>query len=484
MVELERGSTETKLWKAVKRKRVRIPDLVCAHCGQRAESRAKTKAELAMSHSLTDRERAWDFGMVEGDYIGFPVCEAIDEKYWSAGRLQSEASYWHERNWVRWQLRGKINYFRVATFRGSPHTRVSTKGVTEGSETSVSWNAVFASRDGAVEKLDGHKITITRTSDGHRSTRTIPPAFELFVKHGDTVGLNQVIAGLVKPLTRGELACPSQLPSGHIAQLLESRERTQRFTGVKLARLRKEPQYRGPVTELSIDQEEDVYIRLEGISYLTAVCNASARELFTPYLQSLDPQTQLESVIALGEAANADATDLLSEILDEPSQPYFVRSAAAWSLSRVGHIDAAKRLVKAFADIDHNIREEALEGIVAIGGLGIPLLLGGLREINPDIASGCAEALRQQQKTLPGDVVAQVSSQATRRQSPSWDVWLLGHLPREQVLNAIADVQDSAPELHYALSLLWAFTESWIARRWELHPNAEFPSVGDEAYEG
>src|ERR1035437_2551997 len=483
MVELERGSTETKLWKEVKRKRVRIPDLVCTHCGQRAESRAKTKAELSMSHSLTDQERAWDFGMVEGDYIGFPVCEAIDETYWSAGWLQSEASYWHERNWVRWQLKGKINYFRVATFRGSPHTKVSTKGVTEGSETSVSWNTVFASRDGALEKLDGHKMTIKRTSDGHRNTRTIPPAYELFVAQGDTVELNQVLAGLIKPLTTGEQTCPGHLPSGHIAQLLESRERTQRFTGVKLARLRNEPQYREPVTELSSDQEEDVYIRLEGLSYLTAVCNASARELFAPYLQSVDPQTQLESVIALGEAANPDAIELLSEILDDSNQPYFVRSAAAWCLSRVGHIDVGKRLVKAFADIDHNIREEALEGIVSIGGFGIPLLLEGLREVNPDIAAGCAEALRQQQTTLPAEVIAPVTGHATNQQSPSWAVWLLGQMPREQALNTIADVKDSAPALHYALSLLWAFTESWIARRWELHPNADFPGLWDDADE-
>ena len=42
MVELERGSTDTKLWKDVKRKRVRIPDLVCVRCGLRVESRAKT----------------------------------------------------------------------------------------------------------------------------------------------------------------------------------------------------------------------------------------------------------------------------------------------------------------------------------------------------------------------------------------------------------------------------------------------------------
>jgi hypothetical protein len=54
MVELERGSTDTKLWKDIKRKRVRIPDLICKNCGQRVESRAKTNPELSMSHSDSD----------------------------------------------------------------------------------------------------------------------------------------------------------------------------------------------------------------------------------------------------------------------------------------------------------------------------------------------------------------------------------------------------------------------------------------------
>ena len=43
IAELERGAMDTKLWKEVKRKRVRIPDLVCERCGLRVESRAKTK---------------------------------------------------------------------------------------------------------------------------------------------------------------------------------------------------------------------------------------------------------------------------------------------------------------------------------------------------------------------------------------------------------------------------------------------------------
>jgi hypothetical protein len=483
MVELERGSTDTKLWKEVKRKRVRIPDLVCTRCGQRAESRAKTKAELAMSHSPADQERAWDFGMIDADYIGFPICEALDEKYWSSGRLQSGNSYWHERNWVRWQIRGRINYFRVGNFRASPHTKVNTKGVTEGSETSVSWDSVFASRDGQVEKLGGGRVTIKRGSDGHRATRTIPSAHDVFVNEGDDVELNQVIAGSIMPIPQSDLVCCGTIPAGYITNLLESRERTQRFTGVKLARLRNEAEFRDSVRELALDHEEDVYIRLEGLAYLTAVCGEPASDLFTPYLTSVDPQTQLEAVIALGESANADAVGLLSAILDDSDQPYFVRSAAAWCLSRVGSLDASTRLIHAFADIDYGIREQAIEGLVSIGGLALPLLVAGLREVDPAIAAGCAEALRQQRISIPAGAIESIGATAKACGAPSWSAWLLGHLPREQVATAIADVQDTAPALHYALSLLWTFTESWIARRWEIHPNVKFPTSNDNSYE-
>jgi hypothetical protein len=93
IVELERGAMDTKLWKEVKRKRVRIPDLVCELCGLRVESRAKTKTDLSMSHSLSDHERAWDFGMVGRDVIAFPVCTAGDEEQWSSGRLKAPFSY-------------------------------------------------------------------------------------------------------------------------------------------------------------------------------------------------------------------------------------------------------------------------------------------------------------------------------------------------------------------------------------------------------
>ena len=132
MAELERGSTDTKLWKDVKRKRVRIPDLVCTTCGLRIESRAKSKPELSMSHSPTENERSWDFGMVDTDVVAFPVCGAVGEHYWSRGKLNEGASYWHERNWVKWQAEQHVNYFSVAAFRATPFMKIARKGVTGG----------------------------------------------------------------------------------------------------------------------------------------------------------------------------------------------------------------------------------------------------------------------------------------------------------------------------------------------------------------
>jgi hypothetical protein len=474
MVELERGSMDTKLWKDIKRKRVRVPDLLCQRCGLRVESRAKTKPELSMSHSLSDEARAWDFGMVDSDCVGFPVCETRGEQYWSTGKLGQESSYWHERNWVQWRTNEHINYFRVGAFRSIPPNRSSTKGVTEGSETTLAWDAVFASTAAFIEAVTAQTITLRRESDGRRHTRRIRTGVPILVASGDRIERNQIIASTVQTLSVPELACPHDPPDNHISHLLSSRERTLRFTGVKLARLRNDTSYRAAIADLASDEEEDVYIRLEAVSYLASIIGASARDLFQPYLKSPDQQTQLEAVIALGETATQEAVDLLSAILDEPAQPYFIRSAAAWCLGRVGQEQAAVRLICAFSDVNLSIREEALEGIVSIGGPAIPLVLAGLREMNQDIAAGCAEALRQQQP-LSKEIISELVQGLERKNASPWFAWLLGHLPRDQVATTIAALQASAPELHYAISVLWSFVESWIARRWEHNPGSTFP---------
>jgi hypothetical protein len=157
-VELESGALETKIWKEVKRKRVRIPDLVCKKCGRRVESRAKSKPELSMSHSPTEAERGWDFGMLAEDWVAFPICAAAATGRSYSGRLDMPLSVWRERSWVKWKPTGAINVFKVASFRGTGFRRKKAKGVTEGSETQVYWPAVFATSKRTVDRVEAGAI--------------------------------------------------------------------------------------------------------------------------------------------------------------------------------------------------------------------------------------------------------------------------------------------------------------------------------------
>jgi HEAT repeats len=477
-VELERGSLDTKLWKDVKRKRVRIPDLLCVKCGLRVESRAKAKAELTMSHSESDAERAWDFGMVDSDYVAFPVCESTRKLFWSQGKLRSDASYWHERNWTHWNLLGKINYFCVSEFRASPFQKKATKGVTEGSETIIEWPATFSTRTGHVEAVDGQRVAIRRTSDRHLYAWSIRENRRIFVAPGDAIQEHQVIAAAVEPVAAPQLTCLGKLPDGHIATLLTSRERTQRFTGVKLARLQHDQRHTHIIEQLTIDAEEDIYIRLEGMAYLASVAGYSARELFDAPLNGTDHQTQLEAVIAIGETATPEAVGLLSNILDRRDHPYFLRSAAAWCLGQIGGDAAISKLIQLFRDVDIKLREEALDRIVSIGQAALPALFDHIDVNDPDVAAGCAEALRQQ--SLP-DIILRKLLPKMQGQAPLpvWPAWLFGHLPRQRVGPIVAELQTTAPQLHYAISLLWSFSESWIAQRWELKPGTNSSDTKD-----
>ena len=125
------------------------------------------------------------------------------------------------------------------------------------------------------------------------------------------------------------------------------------------------------------------------------------------------------------------------------------------------------------------LREEALDRIVSLGGSAVPTLLDRIADGDSDTASGCAEAIRQQQPLPDGAVERLLAAVRHPERLSNWSVWLLGNLPREHIAPIIAELQDTAPQLHYAISLLWSFMESWIARRWELRPATDNPELED-----
>ena len=475
LVELERGATDTKIWKDVKRKRVRIPDLVCKNTGVRIESRAKTKRKLEMSHSPDEAERAWDYGMVDQDWIAFPICISQDDDDWSQGELEDGNSYFHQRKWEQFECVGVINYFPVGEFREVSHSRGRRKGVVEASEYSIEWDANLSTRTGPVRSIryepqDGQYKICIENSDGRGYTWGVDDALEVLVTEGQLVRKHQAFAAAVEPVYPAQQKPPPLESEQIYDRFLDSNERTMRFTGIKLARLRDDEVHESHIHDLAADREEDLYVRLEALSYLAAVAGEPVDSLFDEYLNSGVDQDALESVICIGEVDTAEAVDVLSDVLNDPERPYFLRSAAAWTLGHSDRSKAQETLIRAFADQQFAIREEALHGLVSLGANAVPQLLDGLRSDEDAVAAGSAEALRRFQD-LSDEQLGEILSDLQGDDPSHWAVWLIGNLPESSTATKLRAMQDIAPKVHYSLSLLWSFSRSWISRHWEKHPH-------------
>ena len=192
----------------------------------------------------------------------------------------------------------------------------------------------------------------------------------------------------------------------------------------------------------------------------------------------MDDQTQLEAIITLGEAATEGSVKILSGLLDDPGKPYFMRSAAAWSLSRIHSDLAYRRLVDAFSDVSIDIREEALNGVTFVGEPALAVLREGLSSEDERVVAGCAEAIRQQ--GLPKDFLEALIDDLDVKKPSEWVTWLVAHLSQDSTPTRIAALQEESPEVHYAISVLWSFLRSWIARRWELCPGAVLPERSEK----
>ncbi len=155
-IELERGSMSFKIWKAIKIKRLRVPDILCVRCARRVESRAKTRLEVSMSHSLADPDRGWDASLAHDDRVAFVYCEKT-----GTGP-------------VDWSADPRIQYVQVKVLRqawAARQTRTErAKGAQEGFEVRVTWPTALASAEGKVERVDADGIGY-RSSGNGRSLR-------------------------------------------------------------------------------------------------------------------------------------------------------------------------------------------------------------------------------------------------------------------------------------------------------------------------
>jgi hypothetical protein len=57
-------------------------------------------------------------------------------------------------------------------------------------------------------------------------------------------------------------------------------------------------------------------------------------------------------------------------------------------------------------------------------------------------------------------------AELAERSSSTWPTWTLAHLSKDAVAPYVAALQSKRPDVHYAISVLWNFLESWIANDW------------------
>jgi hypothetical protein len=145
-IELERGSMDYKIWKSIKIKRLRVPDLLCLNCGTRVEARAKTQLEISMSHSLSDPERGWDKGLNDRDVVALSICTKTGEGP------------------TDWKANPLIQFVSAASLRKAfAENQVVTekpKGAGEGFELRVTWPSAVASSDGVISALSAERLQL------------------------------------------------------------------------------------------------------------------------------------------------------------------------------------------------------------------------------------------------------------------------------------------------------------------------------------
>ena len=449
-IELERGSTGFKIWKKIKIKRVRVPDVLCLNTGLRFESRGKTKLEISMSHSLNDPKRAWDAGMRDDDLVSIIVFEQnndspIDLKQVSPVHFIS------------------VKDMREA-FAAGQVSITQPKGVEEGSEIRVMWTCAPANQQAVVSAVECGRISISPSSGARKQTIQLSRSKGKItllpqVNAGDAVAANQIVASVVPVNTN--LECPPSVSEAYFIGKLASVNLSERYAAAKALR------YRGytaakPVLESRMaDVDEDIYVQLEAAAALAAYDEPNGWEFMENKLRSpvmtVSLETQLETVIVASEIPKSRSEQLLIKVLRDSQRDDELRAGAAWALGQFASATSATALVDTFNSSPLEIKVEAARALLRIAEPQIPHLIDLLKNGAPSKRDGLAWVLARTGKFNPADMVAGADENLRK-----WMSYVVGHGKDKFLQGDVEAICKADPEVYFAASVLWQIVASWV----------------------
>ena len=440
-IELERGSMNYKIWKKIKIKRIRVPDILCVDNGIRVESRAKTKLEISMSHSSSDPDRGWDFGMKETDYVAIVICE----------KNGSEP--------VDWIADNLVQFISIKALREAEKEQkvifVKPKGAEEGFEARINWPACIATSKGEIIEID--KTIKYRTEEGRikwvgltKGGKRLSP----LVKIGDKVQPNQILASVVNvSQTIPDTIVNSNFFLANLSSLILS----ERYAAAKALSYFNEKKVISSLLNKLTDKEEHIYVKLEVAASLCRL-GADGYTFIRECLKDTYLQNILEAVIVLAEIKTNTANKILCNVLLDESFDPEIRAGAAWGLGEQQNKSALTSLIASFNSTDENVKIEAARALGKLTSNYSNEILSAFNIATPNEMPGIAWALTKSNSINIYHFLDNLNSLEARQ----WISYIIGMQGEEKYISEIERLKNKDPEVYFAVTLLWKITTSWI----------------------
>jgi hypothetical protein len=446
-IVLERGSTGFKIWKSIKIKRVRVPDILCVKTGIRCESRAKTALVISMSHSSADATRGWDYGLKDDDYTALVVCKKTGDRP------------------IDWKAEDLVQYIRVGALRKAFNDRLvieeKPKGAEEGFESRITWPAAIASSSGQITLLNHEKIQFKRKEDNRTITlklRKKGVSLKPLVSLNQSVEKHQILASVVD--VKNKIDNSESVDRQYYLNLLNSTSISDRYCAAKAL------SFWGAIddpTSLQCrlnDENEHIYVRLEAAAALVRNKVKIGFDFIRKILGSTYLEHRLEAVIILGEITTNESCDILRGILADETQHPEIRGGAAWSLGELRNKACIPDLIRSFGEINSTIRIEASRALGKMCELYTEQILNHFAKSSEIERPGIAWALSHAEQWQLDDFLRVLNPDNLDLRQ--WTSYIIGSNDQSRIIREIERLKEADSELYFAVTVLWKIMDSWI----------------------